>query len=493
MQYNVRDFGAQGNDVHDDTTAIQEAIEACANAGGGTVVCPAGQYRCRGLVLRSQVTLFLDTGSHIVRAMEEGYLNQATAGDTRSLIFARNVDHIGLIGLGTIDGQGDLYFKEDATDDEYPLTPVGDMRPPLIDFEGCNYVHITSVTLLKSPFWCLHLAGCVQVDIDHVQIYGNLRSPNNDGIDPDSCRYVRISNCHIESADDCIALKTTRSSAASFGPCENIVITNCTLISRSTAVKIGSETYADIRNVTVQNCCITDSNRGVGIWARDGATVENIIVSNMVIDTKLFSDASQPSRRYTWWGKGEPMFISAEPRSGGTPAGVIRSVMFHNIIADCESGVYISGTRDSVVEDIQIRGLVLSVRQKSSFSGGVFDTQPSERGVFPHAIPAIFGSFISRLMIDDIKVTWGKDRNPNWGAVVQGEFIDTMRISRLMGAPAFLGPAVEVDTVKNLFIDECISSTDTDPYVRAKHTHYSEIHLRANSFSTCATDIDLRD
>lgn len=112
---------------------------------------------------------------------------------------------------------------------------------------------------------------------------------NCDGIDIDHSNKVRISDCLIESGDDCICLKNRRE-FAEYGSCEDIVVTNCTLTSRSCAIKIGSENVDKINNVSVDNCIIIDSNRGIGIQNRDEGTVSNVTFSNMILDCHLFSD-----------------------------------------------------------------------------------------------------------------------------------------------------------------------------------------------------------
>lgn len=138
------------------------------------------------------------------------------------------------------------------------------------------------------------MVGCQDVLIDGIRILNNLKMVNCDGIDPDHCRNVRINNCHIESADDCIVFKTTEKNAY-LGPCENIVVSNCTLTSTSAAIKFGTESVSDFRNITVTNCVISRTNRGISLMLRDGGNIENVTFANLHINTRMFSDQ--------WWGE----------------------------------------------------------------------------------------------------------------------------------------------------------------------------------------------
>jgi polygalacturonase len=124
--------------------------------------------------------------------------------------------------------------------------------------------------------------------------------------DLDHSKNVRISDCYIESGDDCICLKNRRE-YEEFGRCENITVTNCTMTSRSCAIKIGSENMDTIRQVLFNNCIIKKSNRGVGIQNRDEGVVSDVIFSNMIIEGHLFSDV--------WWGKAEPIYVTAYRRA----------------------------------------------------------------------------------------------------------------------------------------------------------------------------------
>ncbi|MFH5182479.1 glycoside hydrolase family 28 protein [Paenibacillus sp. TAB 01] len=288
------------------------------------------------------------------------------------------------------------------------LLPLQEFRPKLIDLEGCANVLFRDVTLYHASSWCLHLTGCQRVNVHGITILGQLRGPNNDGIDPDSCRDVHISNCHIEAGDDCIVLKTTKHGAALYGACENITVSNCTLVSRSCALKIGTETYADIRNVVFQNCVIRNSNRGMGVWSRNGGTIENILFSNIIVETRLFSDEFEQTRKRKWWGKGEPIFVSAERRrepDAGTP-GIIRNIRFDHILAEGENAVYLEGSEDCLIEGIAIRNMKLTMKQRSPYPGGVFDTNPTARGVFAHPIPAIFCRYGKDISLCDVEIEW---------------------------------------------------------------------------------------
>lgn len=81
------------------------------------------------------------------------------------------------------------------------------------------------------------------------------------------------------------------------------------MVSRSCAIKIGSENMDKINNVLFNNCIIKNSNRGIGIQNRDEGTVTNVIFSNMIVDCMFFSDV--------WWGKAEPIYVTSYPRAVG--------------------------------------------------------------------------------------------------------------------------------------------------------------------------------
>ena len=157
----------------------------------------------------------------------------------------------------------------------------------LITLIGCNNVRINDITFKNSAYWTLHFAGCNDVVVNNVNVLNSVKVRNSDGIDVDHSKQVRISNCYIESGDDCICLKNRRE-YAEYGSCENIAVSNCTMTSSSCAIKIGSENMDSIAHVLINNCIIRNSNRGLGIQHRDEGTVSDVAFSNIILDCHLF-------------------------------------------------------------------------------------------------------------------------------------------------------------------------------------------------------------
>ena len=221
--FDVRHYGAQGGRDTVATAQLQAALDACSRAGGGTVYVPSGEYLSGGLFLPSRVSLYLETGSTIhASTRQEDYPN----GPPR-LINARKAENISILGPGTLNGQGikDLGRRPGFADEPRPKFRTGVM---LLD--ECRQVILRDFTILYSDGWACHLLTCEKVVVDGVTILNNYFHTNSDGIDPDSCRDVRISNCHITAGDDCICLKTHDGI-----PCEDVVVTNCTTESIATA------------------------------------------------------------------------------------------------------------------------------------------------------------------------------------------------------------------------------------------------------------------
>lgn len=163
-------------------------------------------------------------------------------------------------------------------------------RPPFIQFYECNNVLIENVKIVNSPFWTINPAFCDNVTVHGVTIYNpskDPKGPNTDGINPSSCRNVRISDCFISVGDDCITIKSGRDAdGRKYGKaCENITITNCVMLSGHGGVVIGSEMSGGVRRVTISNCVFDGTDSGIRLKSSRGrgGVVEELRVDNIVM------------------------------------------------------------------------------------------------------------------------------------------------------------------------------------------------------------------
>ena len=242
------------------------------------------------------------------------------------------------------------------------------------------------------------MVGCQDVQIDGIRILNNLRLANCDGIDPDHCKNVRISNCHIECADDCIVFKNT-AGALQYGPCENIVVTNCTLISTSAAIKFGTESEAPFRNISIQNCNISRSNRGISLQLRDCGCIENVTFFNINIGTRLFS-------REHWWGAAEPIAITALKRKEDTQIGYIRNIRFQNINCSGENGILIYGDESCNISDIHFEGISLELHKETDWPGKYHDLRPTcQKNTSTEGLYAVYARYGANITFRNMKIT----------------------------------------------------------------------------------------
>ena len=386
--YNVMDFGAKGNGTADDAAAIQQAIDRCSADGGGRVVLPRNHTFMAGPIeLKSNVDLHLEATATLIANPDESIYHLSAFGDNRGegmmWLYADGAKNLSVTGRGTIHGNG-IRFMGAELEDSYELKPlkavansskatgrresgnlftlhsslIEDPRPHVLTLTDCDNLLIRDVTIREGAYWTVHLIGCDGAVIDGINLLNNLKIRNGDGIDLDHSRNVRISNCHITSGDDCICLKNRRE-FEQYGPCHDIVVTNCVMASRSCAIKIGSENMDSIYNVMFDNCIITASNRGLGIQNRDEGTVTNVTFSNIQMDLRLWSDV--------WWGKAEPIYVTSYPRATGNhkdanwrfPKGEIEGrcgevshIYFNNITATSPNVCFIGGDVPGKVKNI---------------------------------------------------------------------------------------------------------------------------------------------
>jgi polygalacturonase len=448
--YNILAYGAVGDGHHDDAVAIQSAINACSAAGGGRVIVPSGKtYLAGPFKLKSFVEFYVETNARILASPDEKIYTEsafrANKGEGMMWIGGENLVNVTICGNGIIDGNG-ISFMGPELEDSYVLKPfhVIDPRPHILTIIGGKNIKIHDVTIRNSAYWTVHLIGCDDVVIDNITLLNSLKVRNSDGIDLDHSKNVRISNCYIESGDDCICLKNRRE-YEEFGACENITVTNCTMSSRSCAIKIGSENTDKINNVVINNCIISKSNRGIGVQNRDEGTVSNVVFSNIIIDSHLFSDV--------WWGKAEPIYVTAYSRAKGNnkdagwrfpkgqtegKVGAVTSIHFSNIKCVSENGIYVGAESADKVSGIVFEGIDLLVRKTTTLPGGVYDRRPSNvEGLLKAQTSAFFLDKVSNITIRNSGVTWG-DHLPDYFAhVLESNGVTGLKMINLEGESAF--------------------------------------------------------
>lgn len=338
---------------------IQRAIDETAAQGGGRVAIPAGEWLTGGLVLRSNIELHLEAGAllrftddfdayPVIDARWEGYEQPCH----RALLYAKGEKNISVTGLGTLEGQGAKWWKA------FRAGKMKDAaRPYFISFEDCERVLLRGFRIQNSPAWTLHPLRCENVSIRGVSIFNPSDSPNTDGIDPESCRHVRITDCHIDVGDDCIAIKAGTEDARTPAPCENITVTGCTMVHGHGGVVLGSEMSGCIRRVSISGCVFDGTDRGIRFKTRRGrgGAVEDIsatgivmhnVICPLVVNSQYFCGKGGKDARVS-----DP---NALPVDEGTPH--IRRVHIGDVIAtDVRSAAgCLYGLPEAPLEDVSI-------------------------------------------------------------------------------------------------------------------------------------------
>jgi hypothetical protein len=472
--YDVKRFGVRADRKTNDAAALQAAIDACFKDGGGTVYVPPGEYLSGGLLLRSRVGLYLEAGATVYASTKREDYREHGA----QLINARKAEYIAVLGPGVLHGQGtaDLGRRPGFADEPRP-----DFRTQVILLQDCRQVLLRDFTILYSDSWACNLRHCEKVVIDGITIFNNYFRTNSDGIDPDSCRDVRISNCHITAGDDCICLKTHDGL-----PCEDVVVTNCTTESIATAIKLGTASDGDYRNITISNCTVRNSTVGVGFFVKDGGTMESIAVSNLAIETLREPGAVNPERLRNMI---YPIFLDVEKRSENSRVGAIRNVVFSGIEIRSDNGILMQGMEQSVIENLTLRDIGFRVVRPFDYSGRAkhaggtanprddritrFARQPSYC-----AIANARNVVVDNLRVDAVPGVLGSSPRTALSLFnTQGAVLRSVARS-----PAGAGPVVEFDGVREALVTGCVAGPGTGTFLRCRDVAESDVAIEANNF-----------
>jgi glycosyl hydrolase family 28 len=476
--FNVRNHGAKGDGKAKDMRAIQAAIDACHRSGGGTVHFPPGNFLSGTLHLQGNIRLHLDHGATL-RMSEDaadfdpfetlGFKNAAdreTSFFHQALIWAEDAERIAITGTGTIDGN---------------RKRRGGPKP--IALKRCKFVAIREITIRDSPNYCISLLGTDYVAIDGVTILNGY----SDGIDPDCCRHVRISNCHIESWDDAIVPKTSFSLGQRRST-ENVTVTNCVLASNCNCFKLGTESGGDYRNITVSNCVMfsRSSTRppisGISLLSVDGATIEGVAISNITMtDVRC------------------PVFLRLGNRGRDLEKprpGALKDVVISNIVA--------SGARwASVVTGVPahpVDGVTLSNFRIAYKGGGTREEGRIEVPEYVEKYPSadMFGTYpafgfycrhVRDLHLSEIVL---RCELPDLRPGVICDDVSRLVIDSLT-APPESDPVVRFRKVRNALVRGCMAGELTKVFLNVAGTENAKVRLLANDFSGASKPVEFTD
>lgn len=283
--FRVTDFGAVGDGKTVNTAALQKAIAACGQAGGGTVLVPPGRFLTRPFTLVSRMNLHLDKGATLALSVDPAdYTLPAGQGSNRQCIEAVDCHDVALTGEGTVDGQGAAWWPRYVKTYVAPAGAAPPIhRPYLVEFSRCTRVLVQDVSLVNSPSFHLVPSACRDVTLAGVHISAPANAPNTDGIDPSGWN-VFISRCTIDVGDDCIAVKPSKRIEAGQPSCRNFVIEGCTF-RHGHGMSIGGQTPGGLENMTVRDCTFQDTVAGIRMKAPrgSGGLVENVSYDHLTM------------------------------------------------------------------------------------------------------------------------------------------------------------------------------------------------------------------
>ncbi|MDP2996019.1 MAG: glycoside hydrolase family 28 protein [Bryobacterales bacterium] len=502
--FDVKNFGAATDGLTLAHRAINAAIDACHQAGGGVVYLAPGVYLSGTVVLKSNVTLYLEAGATLLGSKNLGDYDRQPGppekGDAnqKHLVFARDAENVGLAGPGRIDGQGPAFWvpsgravppPEDAWRDvaTYDWKPL-DRASPLVEFAGCRNLRIEDLRIENASGWTLRPVNCDNVLIRGIAIKNPVIGPNTDGIDPTGCRNVFISDCFIDTGDDAICLKSENPYGGEVRVTRNVTITNCVLTCCCNGLKFGTATRGGFENVTFTNSVIFNERvdprarviSGIALEMVDGGWIEGVVISNIRMQNVR-----------------TPIFIrrgNRRPRPDGTP-GTLRGVMIENVHA---TGAIltnsITGLPGFDVEDVTLSHLRIDSEEAGKEEWAARLVPEQERS-YPEA--RMFGRLPSYGLycrhVKDLRlrgIEFGAAAGEARPAIVCDD-VKSLDIDGLRAAPVSSGqPVVKLIQTRRAFLRGCVAPSGTKTFLEVQGDATERIAVAASDLSAAAKAVE---
>ena len=401
--FDITQQGALAGGKENCSVAFATAIRLCAAAGGGRVVVPKGKFLTGPIHLRSNIELHLEEGAEVIFSDRfEDYLPVVPVRvggveifNYSPLIYARDCTNVAVTGKGTLNGNARKWWswKSKETGAHFKMggegvplekrvfgTPEAAIRPNFLCLMNCRNVLLEDFTIGSGPNWTIQPVYCENITIRGVTV--DTDGPNNDGVDPDSCRDLLIENCTFGTGDDCVVLKSgyNEDGWRVGRPTENVIMRHCSSKHGHGGLVIGSEMSGDVRNVFMHDCEFDGTDRAIRIKSRRGRggvvekvyardiklrnMKEEVVILNMDYDADKNAAANEKSpvfrdmcfERIT--GDGAPVAI----RITGEPDSFIENIRFEDMQISSQRGVIAR-----YVKDLRFDGLKIDVKDGPLF------------------------------------------------------------------------------------------------------------------------------